>query len=53
MLAIVFNHTEGTEVSVAVAGACSLPDELLVCSLRRSETPTALRGFLAFSHLSH
>lgn len=53
MLAVMFNPAEGPEVSVAVAGARSLPNAPLVCSLRRSATPTVLGGFLAFSHLSH
>lgn len=44
--------SEGTVVSMAVAGVCTLPNVPLVCSLQRSDTPMALGGFLAFSHLS-
>lgn len=42
--------SEGTVVSVA--GVCTLPNVPLVCSLQCSDTPMALGGFLAFSHLS-
>lgn len=37
MLAIMFNHVEGTGVSVVVAGTCSLPNVPLGCGLQRRQ----------------